>query len=274
MAFFDETTINNPCIQKDNYCYVKAAGIVNPDPRYVITRENSSTTVFAYIISGKMHMEIKNKEFTLLPGDCYIIPSKIYSKVYSDIENPASMIWVNCQGILIDELFKIYFDSSMPVVSTCNIEPQLKKIMNTLSSPDCENLQDDITLKLHSIMLHLKKSLSFKINHFDNRPSTLEDKLSCYITSHIQEKFDVDTICKTFFISVSKLNKIFREKFNCTPYQYYQSIRFNISKKMLKETDLSIDDIAARLNFVDRNHFSKFFNSREGISPASYRKKN
>lgn len=272
LSFFNEQVVTNNHIQTNEYCYVKAAGILTPDPQYSITRQNSHTTIFAYVLSGEVHIETKDAAFTLRPGDCYIIPSEIYSKVYSDTENPHSMIWVNCRGILIDELYKIYFDKNIPVISTCNIEAQLRKIMEVLKRGEYENQQDKITLLLHEVMLLLKKSMSFKINKFDYRYSNLEERISCYITTHMQEKFEIENICKTFFISVSKLNEIFRKAYNCTPHQYYQMKRFNIAKKMLTETDLSIDDIALRLNFVDRNHFSKFFFSRQGVSPANYRK--
>ena len=43
---------------------------------------------------------------------------------------------------------------------------------------------------------------------------------------------------------------------------------------MLTETNLTVDDIASRLNFTDRNHFSKTFLKKTGKTPSAYRKSN
>lgn len=125
-----------------------------------------------------MHIETEDNAFTILTGDCYIIPSQIYSKVYSDPDNPHSMIWVNCRETLIDKLFKIYFDKNIPVICTCNIEGQLKRIAHIIESPDYENKQDEITLILHKIILMLKNSVSFKTNRFDYKYCDIAERIS------------------------------------------------------------------------------------------------
>ncbi len=42
-------------------------------------------------------------------------------------------------------------------------------------------------------------------------------------------------------------------------------------KRLLHYTDLSIKEIADRLNFKDQSYFTKFFKKEEGISPVEYR---
>ena len=44
-------------------------------------------------------------------------------------------------------------------------------------------------------------------------------------------------------------------------------------KKLLDNTEMSVQDIAMKLNFGSANYFSCFFKSKTGISPLSYRKK-
>ena len=271
MPFFDEISITNSCVRKDNNCYIKAAGLLKGDPDYLITREESSTNVYAFILSGKMHIQVSDGVYTLLPGDCYVIPSMVYSKVFSDFNEPSSMLWINCEGTVVDSLYKAYFGANYPVIAVCDIESEIKKIMELLKE---KNNSDELTILLHKIILKIKNSLKNKVDRSTILPSTTAQQIACYITTHIQEKFDTENICKAFYISVSKLNELFRKEFSCTPHQYYQNIRITIAKDMLIDTDLSIDEIASKLNFVDRNHFTKFFTSKEGVSPATFRKKN
>ena len=41
---------------------------------------------------------------------------------------------------------------------------------------------------------------------------------------------------------------------------------------MLAETNLTVEDIACRLNFLDRNHFAKTFQKKTGMTQSAYRK--
>lgn len=273
MSFFNESIILNEHTENDNFCYIKAAGVLNPDPSYSITRDKSGTTVFAYVLSGSMRLETKDSSYVLSKGDCYVAPAGIYTKVSSDFQNPHSMIWVNSCGILVEELYKLYFDKQKPIVAKCNISNQLKLITEILRANDYEIRKDSINLIIHEIFILLKNSQRVEVDYDAIHENALDERIARYIVTHIQEKFDAEKLCKTFFISSSKLKEIFRKNFSCTPYQYYQDKRLDIAKTMLSETEMSIDEIAVKLNFVDRNHFSKFFSSKEGVSPAVYRNK-
>lgn len=271
MPFFNESVILNEHTENDKFCYIKAAGVLHPDPSYSITRDKSTTVVFAYVLSGTMRLETRDSSYTLSQGDCYVAPSGIYTKVSSDFQNPHSMIWVNSCGTLIEGLYKIYFDNQKPVVARCNIYPQLKLIDEILKARDYESQKDRISLIIHEIFIILKNAQRVEIDYEALHENALDERIARYIVTHIQEKFDAEKLSKKFFISSSKLKEIFRKNFSCTPYQYYQDKRLSIAKTMLSETEMSIDEIAVKLNFVDRNHFSKFFRSKEGVSPAVYR---
>ena len=43
--------------------------------------------------------------------------------------------------------------------------------------------------------------------------------------------------------------------------------------RYLRETDMTITDVAAAVGVPDYNYFCKFFSRRAGISPGEYRKK-
>ena len=217
-----------------------------------------------------MKLETKDISYTLSQGDCYVAPAGIYIKVSSDFQDPHSMIWVNSCGALIEGLYNIYFDNQKPVVAKCNICPQLKLIDEILKGSDYERQKDRISLIIHEIFIMLKNAQRVKMDDA-LQENALDERIARYIVTHIQEKFDAEKLSKTFFISSSKLKEIFRKNFSCTPYQYYQDKRLSIAKTMLSETEMSIDEIAVKLNFVDRNHFSKFFRSKEGVSPVAYR---
>lgn len=88
------------------------------------------------------------------------------------------------------------------------------------------------------------------------------------------DKLDVHDFADNFGMSVPSLTAVLKRKYGKTPYQYYLSVKIGLAKKMLASGNTSVEDIAERLCFTDRTHFSKLFKRETGLSPAEYRKNN
>ena len=56
------------------------------------------------------------------------------------------------------------------------------------------------------------------------------------------------------------------------PHQYLLQLKLSKTKDLLSNTDMSIQEIAMKLNFESADYFSYFFRSKTGINPISYRK--
>ena len=46
------------------------------------------------------------------------------------------------------------------------------------------------------------------------------------------------------------------------------------AKRMLRDTDLSVAEIAGRLSFCSQSYFTKNFTASEGMTPVEYRRQN
>ena len=57
-----------------------------------------------------------------------------------------------------------------------------------------------------------------------------------------------------------------------SPKQYLLKIRMEYAKKLLLETNMTIDEIALASGFMDRYHFSKAFKSYFLYPPVMFRK--
>ena len=56
-----------------------------------------------------------------------------------------------------------------------------------------------------------------------------------------------------------------------TPYHYLLERKAGVAKQLLKNTAMSITEIAHRLGFSNCHYFSAFFSKRAGMSPREYR---
>ena len=94
-----------------------------------------------------------------------------------------------------------------------------------------------------------------------------------YIHMNYQSSVTVQELTGLLGISQPYLFRIFKAATGKSPKQYLGDYRLLQAKKLLTETDLTVSEIAASVGYPDPFAFSKFFSSRQGISPQRYRQK-
>lgn len=69
-----------------------------------------------------------------------------------------------------------------------------------------------------------------------------------------------------------RLTRIFREQVGMSPYEYLQEMRLERGRGLLRETDLQIQLIAARVGYSNAGDFTRAFRRHFGVTPRQYRK--
>ncbi len=97
-------------------------------------------------------------------------------------------------------------------------------------------------------------------------------KLKNMINEMFYEAEDLNTEMNKIGLSRKRLVEIFKEEYGLTPSKYMNDLRHEEAKKLLKETDDEVIEIAYSVGFGSLSAFYKFFKERENISPVVYRK--
>ena len=105
-----------------------------------------------------------------------------------------------------------------------------------------------------------------------NRSDILGYQLKDYIDTHLDRNLTVETLCKTFYISKTKLFYLAKNSLGCGVSDYIRKKRIEEAKKALSDTKKSISQIAEETGFYDANYFSRIFHREVGITPREYRK--
>jgi AraC-like DNA-binding protein len=91
----------------------------------------------------------------------------------------------------------------------------------------------------------------------------------------IRESLESDTtiqqIAEELGVSYSNLRKLFKEHTGLSPATYQQELRLLRAKELLSTTELSIKEIAYRLNFESPDYFSAKFKAKMGLKPSEVR---
>lgn len=83
----------------------------------------------------------------------------------------------------------------------------------------------------------------------------------------------VEALVDRFDISRTHFFRAFKDQTGQSPYQYHLQLAMRRAGEMLRNSPLSVKQIAFALGFGSPYHFSKLFKSKVGTSPLDYRRR-
>ena len=254
------------------------AGISYPNPRYMKRRDVSmQLLVFEYVIRGNGEIHSENLSAKLSEGDLYIVNASYPQVYFSDRADPYEKIWVNTTGKLVEQLAQIYIPGKPFVVchrcESCyndflKIHSLLHNTVDVHNESDRRLVFDEISLILHRLLLVAVRG--------QGRPAMVEkfasDKLAVAIKSSIDRRIcqplNLGELSKRYFVSVNHIIRSFSDEYGITPKQYQLKKRIDTADELMKNTDLSLGEIADILGFSGLQHFSATYHRLRGYSPV------
>ncbi|OOV17285.1 hybrid sensor histidine kinase/response regulator transcription factor [Flavobacterium sp. LM4] len=93
------------------------------------------------------------------------------------------------------------------------------------------------------------------------------------ISSHIEETdFGPEILANELKISQRQLYRKIKAVSGCTVHEFITKVRMDHSEKLLRNSDLSISQIAYKVGFSEASNFSRTFSKHFGCSPSQYGK--
>jgi len=93
-----------------------------------------------------------------------------------------------------------------------------------------------------------------------------------YIRIHYAESLSQADVAEACSISTAYLSRLFKEEMQVGFQDFLTQVRIENAEKLLRETNLSIREIAAAVGYPDEKYFSKLYRKTTGIKPSEYRK--
>lgn len=91
------------------------------------------------------------------------------------------------------------------------------------------------------------------------------------LENDFSKDWKLDDLLKIAHMSNSNLMRVFRKATDQTPIEYLVRLRIQRSMELLRNTDLSITEIALEVGFNDGNYFTRQFRKANNVSPSAYR---
>lgn len=93
-----------------------------------------------------------------------------------------------------------------------------------------------------------------------------------FIVDHPQADLSLTRLAARCRMSPRHLTRLFRAEFGMSPAHYVEGVRLDIARRMLEETEQTVDAIALACGFGSAETLRRAFHRRVGASPAQYRR--
>ena len=103
------------------------------------------------------------------------------------------------------------------------------------------------------------------------KTNQIASQLIAYLQAHYREELTGERLASEFNYHTHHLNRIMRSATGTTVHKYLIEYRISVSKALLSNTAMSIDEIAAHVGFHTTPYFSNTFRKIVGCSPTTFR---
>lgn len=105
------------------------------------------------------------------------------------------------------------------------------------------------------------------------RKNGAAEQAVAYLRQHFREPVTLKSVADTCFVSAAYLGRCFQKTFGVSFKQYLNDLRLEEAKRLLRQTDHKIYEIAAETGFVESKYLVAKFTAAENCSPTEYRKR-
>nr|WP_298249385.1 GlxA family transcriptional regulator [uncultured Halomonas sp.] len=90
--------------------------------------------------------------------------------------------------------------------------------------------------------------------------------------ANLEEPISLDELASYVRVSRRQLERLFQNNLSCTPSRYYLRLRLTRARQLLRQSSISIIEVAMVCGFVSTPHFSKCYREYFGIPPRNERR--
>lgn len=98
------------------------------------------------------------------------------------------------------------------------------------------------------------------------------EQIVAYLEEHINEPLSLEQISADNLTNASKIQKVFRECANEGIISFFQKMKIEKAKTLIRETSMNFTEISELLSFSSVHHFSKKFKQLVKMSPSAYQR--
>lgn len=228
---------------------------------------------FSYFLTPYLY-EKNAKIFEGDAGDFLIIPPRcvVYHGPRPDMDSGFENDWLYVMGEEIDSLLEKY---PLPLFEPFKVsDPDLLKkcisrIKNELDKKE-SGFNDKLLFTVSSFIVDLWRS--YLAASANDRAADPLERARAKLLDNIAVSTPLPELARVSGYSQSRFCALYTEKYGISPKADLMRERISLSKRLLKFSEMPIEEIALTAGFGSIGHFSKYFKKTVGKTPSEYRR--
>ena len=248
------------------------------------------------IHSGRGVLKLQGETYTLEPGDVVcILPWQITD--VTQVEEPLQYTLLIYDLDSVNRLMKAFYESdllergwlhslsALPVLHcggeagkpVREIFAQLQEELGLESTLDAPSPAPYGNILVMSSLVRLCVQLE-RIRRQGQpvttagEPAGDKSRILRYMYVHLSEKLTLDMLSRLFYCSPSSISAYLTKATGLSFFDLLNEMRIGKTADYLLYTDLTLEELAEILGYVDASHISKVFSARVGMRIGAYRK--
>lgn len=233
-----------------------------------------------FVKAGTLHWCIGDRAFTVAPGHLYLtLPDEVHGG-QDGVMDPCDLYWVSfvldrrrgslglspAEARLIDDRLRAVPERTCRV--DAGIAAHWDRILAELAQPgplSTATVEASLTLLLRMAIE------AYTAAQTGPTVSPRIAKVLTWMRTHLDEDLSVEGLAEQAALSPSQFRQVFRTEVGMSPQDHLTHLRIETAKKLLRETDRSVTDIALACGFSTSQYFATAFRRATGFTPRAYR---
>jgi len=175
-----------------------------------------------------------------------------------------------CMKTIVREASQTYaeFDNAPPAAAS------LKKLSSAPYGSEqilCNRLEELLIYACRNDR-NVHKSSRLLSSQFPDSGGKLSDWVCSYIQIHYARKLTLKQLADVHSVSVTQLKRVFRQQTGQTVMAFLNAVRIREAKRLLREGDRSVGQVAEQTGFADVHYFCAVFKKQTGMTATEYMK--
>lgn len=193
-----------------------------------------------------------------------------FSRISAEMSNILTLLSVNLE--------QIKTLSQMRDFTIIRANPSVRHIFSELYQIPENIRQGYIRVKVLELLLILTgmnpEEDRSEHAHFSEMQIRIIKEMHAFLMEHFNEHYTITELSERFELSPTVLKKCFKGVYGSSIYSYMKQYRLQVAERLLKESTLTVNEIATQIGYLNPNKFTAAFNAAYGMPPTVYRRKN
>ncbi len=222
-----------------------------------------------YLEKGEGEFTLNRRTFPLRAGMVYVCFPHASVSYSATLGSVWTIRWVSLDGEVLPKLLSsMGITMENPVITPAEPDKIRDVYAALYQVTEGDTLQD--RLRCMELVYALLGTLSAGVEEKHTEPDYVDRALH-YMEYNYDRELTIEELAAYVNLERGYFSKLFRARMDTSPKRWLTSYRMEKAARLLKETGLTVGEIALSVGYGDALYFSRLFHKTYGVCPRAYR---